>query len=128
MKYTPIVAESEFRIVYPFFKSTVQEAPTGTWLPGTYYEARHANDEVSVCDGVGQMILKVVDVHKPGKYPERVFFVRTWIDPVGQVYGSTRLKITTTYTFNKLIQGYRYTYRINESHPKVAPLTRLTGE
>ena len=109
----------EYRVNYPFclevytgpdmFGEIVFEE---SWRPGVRMEAISPEDFEPVADGEGQMIITVVDVHKPGRYPERVFFTRKWKDPEGKIFGASKLHITTTPTFKRRIAGYYHEYRI----------------
>ena len=66
--------------------------------------------EDTVCHGWGQRIIEVVSQHKPGKYPERVFFVRRWRGPDGVVFGKNALRVTTIATLKRWLRmGHPYT-------------------
>lgn len=82
------------------------------WKPGCRSEPVHPDDFELVADGEGEMILTIVDIHKPGKYQERVFYARKWRDPDGKEFGSGRLHITTTTTFKRRAAGYYHAYRV----------------
>ena len=86
--------------------------PEETWVPGCRDEIKYPDDSERVADGMGEMILDVVDIHKPGRYPERVFYTRKWIDPDGNEFSSGRLQITTIPTLKKRAAGYYYPYRV----------------
>ena len=58
----------------------------------------------------GEMLLSVVSTHKPGKFPERIFYTRQWKDPEGKVFGKGALRVTTIGTFRRLLRGYRHKY------------------
>ena len=79
---------------------------TEGWRPGcTLY----------VADGVGSMVLDVVATFKPGRFLERVFYTRRWIDPDGREFGNTStLRIATTGKFRRLLKGYRYPFEVCE--------------
>ena len=79
---------------------------TEGWRPGcTLY----------VADGVGSMVLDVVAVFKPGRFPERVFYTRRWINPDGREFGKTStLRIATTGQFRRLLKGYRHQFEVCE--------------
>lgn len=85
-----------------------------SWRPGTRGEAVYPDDCEEVADGEGEMILTVIDVFKPGKYPERVFYTRKWKDPDGKIFGKNLLKITVVSAFKRRISGYFYDYRLVE--------------
>ena len=65
-------------------------------------------------DGLGKMVLEVVSAHRPGKYKERVFYLRRWIDPDGREFGATKLRVKTEAAFTKLLRGYRYEFDLTE--------------
>lgn len=106
-----IESGSKFTCPYPFVMDTYDSVSSydgeiyseDVWRPGVRYDGDEA-----VADNSGSMVLDVISIHKPGKYPERIFFIRTWIDPDGKVFGKKRLRMATRYAFEKLTQGYRY--------------------
>ena len=83
-----------------------------SWKPGCRSEQVDQYDFEFVADGEGVMILTIIDIHKPGKYPERVFYTRKWRDPEGKEFGAMKLHITTTPTFKRRASGYYHAYRI----------------
>lgn len=105
---------------YPFSRDTYSAFDDGedgggmtdvsTWKVGPKNEADGAGDCLSMADAFGTMVLTVVSVHKPGKYPTRVFFTRTWITPEGKPFGKTKCRMTTMPTFTTLTQGYRHAF------------------
>lgn len=108
-------AGDKFRVRFPFVMIS-EPGPEGVflerWKPGCNYEPMPPDDFELVADDEGEMILTVVDVHKPGNYPARVFYTRDWIDPCGVVFGSGRLQIATVDTFKRRTSGYYYEYRL----------------
>jgi hypothetical protein len=106
----------EFRVKFPFKISEYHKYDESgyeiweTWVPGCRAEPVHPDSSEFVADGEGEMILTIVDIHKPGKYPERVFYTRRWIDPDGKGFGTTKLHITTTPTFKRRAAGYYHKY------------------
>ena len=108
---------------YPFVLSSFEDFSKDgqfsvpTWKPGTeirgtpggYSEGRYDSGDREYCaDGEGFIVLTVVDIHKPGKYPTRVFFTRSWITPQGKAFGKPLLRITSLPIFRRLTQGYRW--------------------
>ena len=69
-------------------------------------------DQVAIADGMGQMVLEVVSRHKPGKFPERTFFLRSFVDPNGRAFGKARLRVTTTPAFKRMAAGYRHEFEM----------------
>ena len=110
----------EFVVKFPFVETdyTYYDVVTEcvqceeTWRPGTNSEDIPPEDTGAVADGEGEMILTIVDIHKPGRYPERVFYTRKFVDPDGKLFGSNKLHITTTPTFKKRAAGYYHAYRV----------------
>lgn len=84
-----------------------------TWRPGIQYEWVDAENTEAVAHGMGLMVLDVVSRHKPGRYPERVFYTRKWIDPDGKDFGKPGCKIATAEKFNRISRGYAVGYRID---------------
>jgi len=104
-----------FNVSYPFVLEEVElldtDGPctTKSWRPGVEYVATgpYGDSFEPFADKMGVMRLTVVSVHKPGKYPARVFFVRQWIDPNGKLFGKTKLRMTTATVFARRARGYR---------------------
>lgn len=95
---------------YPFVRDTYHgvDGPIPTWRPGV-------REEGGVWTGaMGEMHLRVISTHKPGHYPERVFYTRRWRDPDGHMFGATSLKVTTTYNFRSLTAGYSSQYLLQD--------------
>ena len=128
----PIIAGQLYRVPYPFCWDTYTEyefdgentssTEMDTWRPGIrWVEGSHSNPyddgtgQDAVADGMGFMLADIVSVHKPGRFPERIFFVRTWQTPDGKIFGKTKLRITTTHAFRQLIKGYRHEFELVES-------------
>lgn len=109
-----------FVVEYPFIRVNISLMTedgfyeTESWKPGTNEEFVYPDDSEAVADGIGKMILSVVDVHKPGKFPERVFFTRKWVDPDGKEFGKNLLKIMVTPAFKRRASGFMYEYRLTE--------------
>lgn len=107
-----------FEVTFPFYGDAYwNHDETGPyseecWRPGCKQRLVPPDGCEWVADGEGKMILTVVDVHKPGRYPERVFYTRKWIDPDGREFGKTNLHITTTPTFNRRASGYYHEYKL----------------
>jgi hypothetical protein len=94
-----------------------------TWNPGTHREnpwfigwGKHPDRELADpllvyhADGVGELTLLPISVHRPGDYPTRVFFRREWRTPEGKVFGSNRLYIATLGEFRRIAKGYRFDF------------------
>jgi len=112
---------------YPFVRYVANladdegcEYQTEGWRPGctletdenagSYFPEKHY-----VADGVGSMVLDVVATFKPGRFPERVFYTRRWIDPDGREFGKpSKLRVTTAAHFRSLLKGYRHPFEVSE--------------
>lgn len=119
-KPTPLIPGQEFRVVYPFTETKVSlyneegEYERDSWKPGVDFDTSGPyGSREYYAHGEGEMILTVVSTHKPGKYSERVFFVRSWVDPSGKAFGKTKLRVTTSASFRSLCDGYRHPYEID---------------
>ena len=90
------------------------------WRPGCDAEDDERDEhgyssKVFVADGTGSMVLEVVATFKPGRFPERVFYTRRWIDPDGREFGKAgTLRIATTGQFRRLLKGYRHPFEVLE--------------
>ena len=99
-------------IRYPFHRGTfIEEDYDGrrespTWNVGPLDVRDQYGQPTYVAHGWGKMLIKVVSRHKPGKYPERIFYTRQWEDPDGKQFGKTCLRITTAQRFKRLISGF----------------------
>lgn len=85
---------------------------TETWRPGCRSEHVYPDDCEFVADAEGQMTLTIISIHKPGKYPERIFYTRKFIDPEGKEFGATKLRMTTAIAFKRRAAGYYHPYRV----------------
>jgi hypothetical protein len=117
-------------IAHPFIKTTFSEqdqdgfTEVSTWSPGVRFEDMGEGDIESVADGIGAQLLTIVDIHKPGKFPTRVFYTRKWRDPAGKVFGKGALRIRSRAAFAMLAGGYRHEYTLDAQQDTAA----LSGE
>ncbi|AWJ93271.1 hypothetical protein Sp245p_25955 (plasmid) [Azospirillum baldaniorum] len=104
-----------FSVAYPFVRDihrSMDEDGIGTsltWKPGlraVYVPAFEAPDAEEVADAMGEMILTVVSVHKPGRFPTRVFFTRQWVTPDSRKFGKSKLHVATAEKFRRLARGF----------------------
>lgn len=106
-----------YSIAYPFLITTYQPPPEGdgeegvsyppereTWRPGFEPYATQYT-EGYYCHGWGREVRRIVSIHKPGNYPARVFYVRSWVDPDGNAFGKTSLKIKSASAFKRWALG-----------------------
>ena len=93
---------------------------TEGWRPGCTAEEDERDEHgypsnVVVADGTGSMVLEVVATFKPGRFPERVFYTRRWVDPDGREFGKpNKLRVTTAAHFRRLLKGYRHDFEVSE--------------
>lgn len=83
-----------------------------SWQPGVRHELMGYGDALAVADGIGKQMINVISIHKPGKYPERVFYTRRWETPEGKLFGKHKLMAKTTPAFRRLVSGYGYEYEL----------------
>lgn len=100
----------EVDIYHPDDDGGVTHQALKSWRPGCECETNDYGGADWSCDKEGEMILEVISIHKPGKYPERVFYTRKWKNPAGEIFGKPGLKITTSQNFKQLAKGYRHDY------------------
>ena len=119
-----VIAGQSFEVPYPFVRVTVelppddpeanQMATVESWRPGVEWSQDSPYCEAeAAADGIGAMLLTVIDVHKPGRFPARVFFTRQWRDPDGKVFGKSGLRITTVPAFLRRTKGYMHEFYLN---------------
>jgi hypothetical protein len=118
-----------FRVKYPFVRAEYEEhdadeyglsvTTVKSWKPGVEFIAcgYYGDDTEAVCDAEGEMVLTVIDVHKPGRFPARVFFTRSWVDPDGKAFGKGALRITTVPAFKRRTAGYMHEYTLRAEVP-----------
>lgn len=107
-----------YAVRYPFVLRDVDVPPDDpeatsmsikSWCPGVEWEHSDPySDADARADAFGEMLMAVIDVHKPGRFPPRVFYTRQWKDPTGRVFGKAGLRIVTAEKFRRLCKGYRH--------------------
>lgn len=108
-----------FEIVYPFLRDTYQACDEDgphdvkTWRPGVEWGGGLYRDSAG-CDAEGLCRFTVVSVHKPGRYPTRVFYTRQFTNPDGKPFGKGKLHMASVEKFRRLICGYRDDYDVGE--------------
>jgi hypothetical protein len=110
-----ILTPGVFSIPYPFVRETFLrygEEEIESWRPGVRFELVPPDDSEAVADGLGRQLLTVVSAHKPGRYPERIFYTRGWEDPTGKTFGKPRLLVATADKFRRLTKGYAHVFRL----------------
>lgn len=113
----PIEVGRTYVVRYPFVRSEVElplNDPEATeivtvkgWRPGVDF-VQYGDDHDACADAFGEMLLTVVSLHKPGRFPVRVFYTRQWKDPDGKVFGKGALRIATQEKFRRISKGYRH--------------------
>ena len=113
---TDQLSEQVTKVPYPFVRSTYGEGDESApcWVPGVRFEPVYPDDCRTVADGVGAVVYAVVGEFKPGKYPERVFYTRQWVDPDGKVFGKQKLLVSTRQKFDRLLAGFRFPYEASK--------------
>ena len=115
----PFVYEENEGMCMLIFKTDIA-AEKKIWRPGTESEEDEFNGRYLSAQGIGEMFLTVVDVHKPKKFQRRVFYTRQFKDPDGNVFGRRGLMVSTIATFRRRIRGYAKEYWLNGQ--------RITGD
>lgn len=69
-------------------------------------------DIEAVADAMGAQVITVVSVHRPGRFPTRVFYTRQWRDPDGKLFGKGNLRVLSIHHFRTLTRGYRHEFRL----------------
>lgn len=116
-----------YQVPYPFVREEVELSPTDpeathpnivrSWRPGVDMERDEFGATYGSAEAMGEMLLTVIDVHKPGKFPTRVFYTRQWRDPSGRVFGKSGLSITTLASFRGRLRGYRHPFWLDGKKP-----------
>lgn len=114
---TPEIGKT-YTVTFPFVLEDVEILPDDpeatelvkvkSWRPGIEWEQHDSGDSDACADALGEMLLTVVDVHRPGRFPTRVFYTRQWKDPMGRVFGKGGLRITTLEAFRRRVAGYKH--------------------
>lgn len=123
MSASALVAGAVFTVPYPYCRESVELPPDDpeatelqtvqSWRPGTETVSDGGYDVESAADAMGAMVLTVVDVFKPGRYPARVFYTRQWRDPEGKVFGKGGLRMTTVPAFLRRTKGYMHDFYLD---------------
>lgn len=113
-----IAEGGSYEVAHPFIRTTYTDFDDNgpfeakTWAPGVRMEHVYPDDSEAVADGLGAQLFSVVSVHKPGRYPTRVFYTRQWRDPQGKVFGNHALRMKTLGSFRNMLAGYRHDFRL----------------
>ena len=115
-----------FRVVYPMvreeYEAIEEDGPVKrmSWRPGVSIETCDHGWVDMWCESEGEMRLTVVDCHKPGRFPTRVFYTRCFIDPDGNEFGKNRLQICTLEKFRRISKEYGPAYDAEEAFEEAA--------
>ena len=109
-----------FEVRHPFVRATTHiwnddgmtEVPT--WNPGIVFEDVGPEDCGAFAHAEGKMILTVVDTFKPGRFPTRVFYTRSYVTPDGHAFGKSRLRIATVEKFRRLAKSFYHDYQVED--------------
>lgn len=130
-----LAAGDVFRVPYPFIRDTYTafendgeghygSSEQATWKPGTrietVYIAPDDCDAVYMADGVGEIILTIISVHKPGRFPTRVFYTRQWRSPDGKEFGKRGCRCAVSEKFRRLARGYLYPFKVDQKKERAA--------
>ena len=114
MTKLPLHQGQVVKFEYPFIHSTWTSydedgsAELPCWKPGVRNELIYPDACEVVADGKGFQVLTIISIHKPGKFPTRIFYTRKWINPDGVEFGTNKLHIKSISFFNKLIKGFGF--------------------
>jgi hypothetical protein len=89
-----------------------------TWRPGTrreWSEGEYDTEEWFAADGEGFMVLEELGSFKPGRFPERTFYLRRFIDPAGKQFGKDKVRVIASSAFRRMLKGYRHSYELPEA-------------
>jgi hypothetical protein len=126
-----VISADVFIVRYPFVKEMRSAhwladengvPDVECWRPGVVSEECGPQHFEMVAHGEGEMQLKLISAHKPGRYPERVFYERCFVDPDGKTFGNTKLQIATRQKFNRLCREYGAPYRMVEAPDNLSVL------
>lgn len=111
-----------YEVAYPFVLDEFLTYDGGgeftvkSWRPGVRFEAAWTGTPGAdprtdtVVDAMGTQILTVISIHKPGRFPTRVFYTQAWRAPTGKAFGKARLRIATLGAFRAMLRGYRHEF------------------
>jgi hypothetical protein len=122
-----------FSVAAPFvrdlFCDYANDTFSPTWRPGVEHRLVMPDSSETYSNGVGSMVLSVVSIHKPGRFPTRVFYTREWIDPDGRRFGKPKLMTTTLGRFRSLCRGWSVDFVLDPAETQHCPaLPTTTGD
>lgn len=109
-----------FTARYPFTRTEVElwdaDGPSTVpaWRPGARAQVYTGPDSADpACHAEGLAEYRVISRHKPGRFPERVFYTRVFITPDGFRFNgpkSRALRWATAARFRRMISGHPFEY------------------
>lgn len=107
------------RVEFPWHKTEAYCDHRGMryrWRPGVRWFDAGDGDLEAVADGVGAMLIAEVGRYTPPGFQERVFYVRQWETPTGEIVGNPRkLKVMGAAGFTRLRRSYRYSFDLTDA-------------
>jgi hypothetical protein len=117
-----------FTALYPFTRTEVELWDTDglstvpSWRPGARAQVYTGPDSAApACHAEGQAEYHVISRHKPGRFPERVFYTRVFITPGGFRFDgpkSRALRWATVAQFKRMIAGHPFDYVVEPDAPQ----------
>lgn len=101
---------------FPFFRFSDECTPPSefVWRPGCMSHKDVLHNNHLYAHGVGERILKVVDIYKPPKpYHKRVFYVASYVCPDEKLRNNNALMSVSVVKFNRMIKGFGHGYLLN---------------
>lgn len=117
-KLYPILAGQTFDVPYPFVVKSNEDDER--WVPGTRERQCAPDDFDLVADSMGSMLITVVDVASPTGFRDRVFYLRKWRSPDGDVFGRHVLRCMAINGFRNLLKGYRHSFEVLDDSVEAA--------
>lgn len=80
----------------------------GFWCAGWETESGgdYGEDAIQTWNGEGAQVRTVISIHKPGPtFAPRIFYVRQWRNPEGEIIGKRRLFVETEGAFRRFLSG-----------------------
>lgn len=104
---------AQFVRTHPF---TLDTTGAYKWRPGAWEKEPRAaqgyweRDDIAACHGLGFVYFTVISVHKPGRYPTRVFYSRHHVTPDNEVLPESGCLCVTMEKFNRLRKDFQVPY------------------
>lgn len=118
-----ITAGTICTVDYPFIRAKFDSygEDLESWRPGIAYRMRGPEEGAEAyANAMGKMVLTVVSIHKPGRFPTRVFFTRQFITPDGHVFGKQKCLAMTLGPFRARTRGFMHPFIIDADEREAA--------